>query len=106
MNKCENIILVINSCISGVEVMNGEKIEIFVRGSSPSIAIDKCQAVRIVLNEANMNCEIISSKVTQLNLSYESNGNEAKNQMVSEQLITRWNPNTKKYETQIYDKFL
>lgn len=106
MNKCSKIVLIINTCISGLEIMNCEDIEIFIKGSSPSVAIDKCQKVRLVLNEHNMNCEIISSKVTQLNLSYESNGNEGKDQMVSEQLITRWNPNTKKYETAIYDKFL
>ena len=55
--------------------MNGENIQIYVKGSSPSIAIDQCQKVRVILNDQNMNCEIISSKVTQLNLSYELNGN-------------------------------
>lgn len=106
MNKCDKIILIVNNCVSGLEIMNGENLQIYVKESSPSIAIDKCQKVRVVLNEANMNCEIISSKVTELNLSYDSHGNEAKDQMVSEQLITRWNPQKRKYETTIYDKFL
>ena len=74
MNKCDNIKLYINSCISGVEVMNGENIRVYVKGHSPSIAIDKCQRVGVTLNSENMNCEIISSKVTELNLNYETNG--------------------------------
>ena len=54
-----------------------------------------------------MNCDIVSSKVTEFHIAYaKSNGNESKDHTVSEQLITRWNPNSKKFESKIYDKFL
>jgi adenylyl cyclase-associated protein len=50
MNNCANIVLVVDSCVSGVEVMNGDNLEIRVKGHSPSVSIDKCQKVRVILN--------------------------------------------------------
>lgn len=75
MNKSSNITLVVNNCVSGVEVMNGENLQIYVKGQTPSIAVDKCQKVRIVLNEAFMNTDIVTSKVSECNITYEKNGN-------------------------------
>lgn len=53
-----------------------------------------------------MNTDIVTSKVTEVNITYEKGGNEAKSYMVAEQLITKWNDGKKKFETVIYDKFL
>ncbi len=53
-----------------------------------------------------MNTDIVTSKVSEINITYEKGGNEAKSYMVAEQLITKWNPDKKKFETVIYDKFL
>lgn len=50
MNNSSNIVLVVGSCVSGVEVMNGENIQVYIKGASPSLSIDKCQKVRVVLN--------------------------------------------------------
>lgn len=53
-----------------------------------------------------MNTDIVTSKVTEINITYEKDGNQAKSYMVAEQLITKWNEGKKKFETVIYDKFL
>ena len=54
-----------------------------------------------------MDLDVVSSKVSELHVSYaDANGNEAKDYSVSEQLITKWNPQKKKFETNVYDKFL
>lgn len=64
MNNSSSVILSVNTCVSGVEVMNGSDIQIFIRGQNPSISVDKCQKVKIILNEAFMNTDIVTSKVT------------------------------------------
>lgn len=51
MNQCKTVTLVVASSISGVEVMNGENIKVYVRGHTPSVSIDKCEKVRVVLSE-------------------------------------------------------
>jgi adenylyl cyclase-associated protein len=106
MNNCVNVALEVQHCVSGVEVMNGEGLEVRIKGHSPSISIDKCQRVRVVLNEDFMNTDIVTSKVSEVNVSFEKNGNEAKDTMIAEQLITKWNPNKRKFETVVYDQFM
>ena len=52
-------------------------------------------------------CDIVNSNVSEFNISYvKGNGDEAKDFTVAEQLITTWNPDKKKFETKVYDKFL
>lgn len=86
--------------------MNGENIQVYIRGQTPSISVDKCQRVRVILNQAYMNTDIVTSKVSEINITYQKNGNESKAYMVAEQLITKWNPVKGKFETVIYDKFM
>ena len=50
--------------------MNCENITIVVRGHSPSVSIDKCEKVRLILNEDNLACDIVTSKVTELSITY------------------------------------
>lgn len=50
MNKSSNVVLVANTCVSGIEVMNGENIQIYIKNHTPSISVDKCQKVKVVLN--------------------------------------------------------
>lgn len=84
--------------------MNCESITIVVRGYSPSVSVDKCEKVRLILNEDNLACDIVTSKVTELTITYlKQNGDEAKDFVVSEQLVTKWNPNAKQFETKVYD---
>jgi len=39
MNNSFGIILIVQSCVSGVEVMNGDNIQVYVKGHSPSVSI-------------------------------------------------------------------
>lgn len=55
--------------------MNGSDLQIYIRGQTPSISVDKCQKVRVVLNEAFMNTDIVTSKVSEVNITYEKGGN-------------------------------
>jgi adenylyl cyclase-associated protein len=76
VNKCESIVLLIKSCISGIEVMNCKDVQIFVKEKTPSVSVDKTERCRVILNENNLECDIVSSKASELNISYEkSDGN-------------------------------
>ena len=44
--------------------MNGQNIQVYVKGQNPSISVDKAQKVRIVLNETHLNTDIVTSKVS------------------------------------------
>lgn len=48
---------------------------------------------KVILNESNLACDIVSSKASQVTVAYEKgDGHESKPFLVGEQLITKWNP--------------
>lgn len=53
--------------------MNSKSVNLRILGVSPSVSIDKSEKIYIVLNGQNKNTDILSSKVSQLNISYTIN---------------------------------
>lgn len=107
LNKCENITLSVKSCVSGVELMNSKNLTVVIKEKTPSVSVDKCDRVNLLLNEINIETDIVSCRASELNVSFEkSNGEESKPQLISDQLITKWNAHAQKFETKVYDKFL
>lgn len=107
INKCEEVILEMNSCISGVEVINCKNVRVYVHEKTPSISADSSESVAVVLNEDNLECDIVSSKTTELTVSYrQADKSESKAVPVSSQLVTKWDPESKTFKTSVYDKFL
>ncbi len=87
--------------------MNSKNITVLVHERTPSISVDASKAVKITLNENHLECDIVSSQASQLTIAYEKgDGNESKAFTVGEQLITKWDANTKTFHTGVYDKFL
>ncbi len=87
--------------------MNSKNISVLVHERTPSISVDSSNTVKVVLNENHLECDIVSSKASQLTIAYEKGeGNESKPFTVGEQLITKWDANTKTFHTGVYDKFL
>lgn len=107
ISHCEDIVLEMKSCLSGVEIINSKRVKVYVRERSPSISADTSESVSIILNEENLQCEIVSFKTSELTVAYtKGDGNESKATSVSAQLVTKWDPNSKQFKTAVYDKFL
>ena len=107
ISKCEDVILEMKSCISGVEVINSHNVRIYVHEKTPSISADTSDSVNIVLNEDHLECDIVSSKTSELTVAYrKADASETKAALVSSQLVTKWDPSSKQFKTQVYDKFL
>ena len=107
ISKCEDIVLEMKSCISGVEVINCSNVRIYVHEKTPSISADTSQSVAIVLNEQNLECDIVSSKTSELTVAYrKADQSESKAVAVSSQLVTKWDADSKQFKTTVYDKFL
>ena len=107
ISKCEEVILEMNSCISGVEVINCKGVRVYVHEKTPSISADASESVAVVLNEDNLECDIVSSKTTELTVSYrKADKSESKAVPVSSQLVTKWDADSKQFKTSVYDKFL
>ena len=95
------------SCISGVEVINCSNVRIYVHEKTPSISADTSQSVAVVLSEQNLECDIVSSKTSELTVAYrKADQSESKAVAVSSQLVTKWDADSKQFKTTVYDKFL
>lgn len=64
MNKCENVVLTVKSCVSGVELMNSKGLTVVIKEKTPSVSIDKCDKVNLLLNETNMETDIVSCRAS------------------------------------------
>jgi hypothetical protein len=63
--------------------------------------------VNIVLNAEDLECEIVSSKASELTVAYlNAEGNESKAFLVSSQIATKWDPKIQNFKTTVYDKFI
>lgn len=76
LNKCQNITLVVKSCVSGIEVMNCKNVTVIVREKTPSISVDKTERAKVILNEGHLETDIVSCKASELNICYESDKGE------------------------------
>lgn len=107
ISHCDNIEVQMTSCVSGVEIINSKNVKVHVREKTPSISADTSESVNIVLNEEHLECDIVSSKTSELTVAFsKGEGNESKAVLVSSQLLTKWDPSTKQFKTSVYDKFL
>lgn len=64
MSKCEKVVLKIKSCVSGVEIVGSKDVTVIVGEKTPSISVDTSQIVKIILNEQNLDCDVVSSKAS------------------------------------------
>lgn len=77
--------------------MNCNNVQLIVKGQTPSISVDKTEKATITLNEDNLATDIVSSKTSELNIYYEKDEKTSKGYFVGEQVITTWNPASKKF---------
>ena len=70
MDKCKNVTLIMNSVLSGAEVVNCKKIKMQVQQSLPSIAVDKTDGILIGLAWTAREAQIVTSKSSEMNVTF------------------------------------
>lgn len=106
LSKCVKLNLVFKSVLSTVECVNSKNIEIVCLDNAPTINIDKCESVHVVL-PPNMNSDIVSAKTSALNLTYKlADGEYEKDTPIPEQLVTKWDPEKKRFVSKPLDLFI
>ena len=50
INRCQDVVIEVQSCISGIEIVHSKNVRVFVHQKTPSISTDASEGVRIVLN--------------------------------------------------------
>ncbi len=68
LDGCKRVNLIVNSVISSVELVNSERCKVHSVNELPSLCIDKCSGVTVTLSPSSLNCEITSSKSSEMNV--------------------------------------
>ncbi|ODQ82763.1 hypothetical protein BABINDRAFT_159276 [Babjeviella inositovora NRRL Y-12698] len=68
VNDCSKIGLVVDSCVSGIDIIKNVKYGVQLMGVVPMINIDQSSDGSIYLNKDSLDCEVFTSQTTSLNI--------------------------------------
>jgi len=88
LDDCAKTAVVFENCIASVEVVNSTGVEIQVLGRVPSFAIDKTSGCQIYLSKDSLDSEIVSSKSSEMNISFPGPDQELVEMAIPEQFKT------------------
>ncbi|KNC76844.1 hypothetical protein SARC_10680 [Sphaeroforma arctica JP610] len=105
LDGCKKVGVVFDKCVSGVEMVTCQSVQVQATGSVPTVSIDKTDGVQVYLSEKSLDCQIISAKSSEMNVSIP--GATPEDDLVEspivEQFRTTLDPKTRKWTTTIMD---
>eukprot|EP00003_Mantamonas_plastica_P000169 TRINITY_DN1014_c0_g1_i4.p1 TRINITY_DN1014_c0_g1~~TRINITY_DN1014_c0_g1_i4.p1 ORF type:complete len:411 (-),score=152.30 TRINITY_DN1014_c0_g1_i4:69-1301(-) len=96
MDSCKKCGVAVEDVLSGCDAVNVNGCKIQIQGSCPSMSIDKCSGMQVILSKDALDCEIISSKSDEMNIMVPGLTTDADwiEMPVPEQFRTTYNPET------------
>jgi adenylyl cyclase-associated protein len=70
IDTCRDTTVVVDACLSGVEVVNSKKLKIQVKKQLPSVAIDKTDGIVVGLAWDSRSAQIVTSKSSEMNVTF------------------------------------
>ncbi|XP_041101695.1 adenylyl cyclase-associated protein 2-like isoform X1 [Polyodon spathula] len=89
VDNCKKLGLVFDNVVGIVEVINSRDIQIQVMGKVPTISVNKTEGCHIYLSEESLDCEIVSAKISEVNILVPQDG-DYREFPVPEQYKTIW----------------
>jgi len=106
INRCKKLFVAFVNVVSNVEVIHSKSVEVYAKGTVPSILIDSSESIKVTLS-TDLTTSIVSSKVTELNVTrLNSEGEYEKDFPVTEQFETKFDPEKNTFVTKPMNLFL
>lgn len=91
IDKCTKCNVVFDTVVSSVEIVNSQKVQVQTKGVCPSITIDKTDGFLAYLSKETVNTiEIVTSKSSEMNVSWEEANGEMKEAPIPEQFVHKF----------------
>lgn len=105
VDNCLKVNIIVKDVISVVEMVNSDRCKIQVTGKVNMLAVDKCDGVNLYLNKESLDCEIVTSKSSEMNLTIPDPQDETDTVEIPipEQFVTKIKPGTKTCQTTVSD---
>ncbi|XP_078481249.1 adenylyl cyclase-associated protein 1 [Ciona intestinalis] len=99
LDSCKKMGLAFTSVVSGVEVINCQSVKVQCQGQMPTVSIDKTDGCIVYLSNECLNCEIVTAKSSEMNISVPREDGDFDEFPIVEQFRTIWNPDKKTFIT-------
>lgn len=70
LDSCKKTSLHFDTAMASCEVVNCQRINVYVKGSVPSVAIDKTDGIVVTLPMSSLHTEIVASKSSEMNVQF------------------------------------
>jgi adenylyl cyclase-associated protein len=103
LDGCKKVAIVLDSAISGVDVVNSQSCQVQILGKAPTVLVDKTDGLQLYLSKDGLDTEILSAKSSELNVTSPgpTDNDDPIETSLPEQLKTSWNG--KKFVTTILE---
>ncbi|KAL0491757.1 cyclase-associated protein 1 [Acrasis kona] len=103
LDSCKKSGVILDDAVASVEMVNCQSVKVQVVGSVPTVNVDKTDGVVIYLSEASINTTIITSKSSEMNVCVPgaTEDDDSVEVPLPEQYQHKYNPETKKLETEM-----
>jgi len=92
IDSCKKFGLVLDAVISGVEVVNSQSVKVQMQGQCPTISIDKTDGCLVYLHKDCMDCQVVTAKSSEMNISIPKEDGDFDEHPVVEQFRTHYDP--------------
>ncbi|KRY58311.1 Adenylyl cyclase-associated protein 2 [Trichinella britovi] len=90
LDSCKKTSLLFDNIVSSLEIINCQKMQIQTMGTMPTLVLQKTDGCMVYLSKEALNCEVITSKTSEINLLIPTEDGEFEERCVPEQFKTVW----------------
>jgi len=99
MDSCKKTSIVFDDVVSSVEVINCQRAQVQSMGHVRTVDVQKTDGCQVYLSKESLDAEIVTSKISELNVLVPDASGEFKEFAVPEVYKTVWNAKNKKLDT-------
>jgi len=101
LDDCQKCTVSFDTAVASCDIVNCKGVKVEVRGSIPTVLIDKSDGAHIYLSKTSFETGIITSKSSELNVSASIGNDEYKEMAIPEQYVSKYDAQTGKLVTTI-----
>jgi len=99
LDDCQKCSISFENAVASCDIINCKSVKVEVRGSVPTVLIDKSDGAHVFLSKSSFDTSIFTSKSSELNVSVAISNDEYKEMAIPEQFISKYDPQTGKLNT-------
>ena len=93
LDSCKKVAIVVDSVISGIDVVNSQSCQVQILGKAPTVLVDKTDGMQLFLSKDALDIEILTAKSSEVNVVVpgKTDNDDPTEVSIPEQLKTQWN---------------